>query len=155
LIAELPQGKRVEVRIETGPAHACGDRRLVRLIVLHLLERAIQVTNEGVVQVSVQFRKNTYRISVRDRGLTVSPEERLQLFEPTRSRWRSGAGFGLGLYVVRDIARALGGDIMLEAADGDGNVLTLELPSESKSSSVSATPSDVLEPTVRALTLPF
>ena len=114
------------------------DPRIARLLVLNLVLRGIQLTDSGTVEVVVdRTAEGASRLRVHDNGLRVSPRDGFVLFEPLRSdndvRWREGAGSGLGLYVVRDIARAIDGDVSLDNAHLDsgerGNVIALVLPS--------------------------
>lgn len=108
------------------------DRRLVRLVVLNLLTRALQVTEHGTVEVELSSTGDEHRVCVRDHGPTIPADDRAEIFEPLGFdrdvRWREGGGSGLGLCVVRDIARALDANLVLEPAEGPGNTITLQLP---------------------------
>jgi signal transduction histidine kinase len=71
-------------------------------------------------------------VKVSDTGRGI-PEERLQeIFEPfvqaDRRLNQPRDGVGLGLTISRDLARAMGGDIMVESAVGVGSTFTLVLP---------------------------
>lgn len=150
-LSRYAEAKKVQLTVSLSassgiPADFVTDARIARLVALDLGLRAIQITDSGRVDVAIDFDDlGRFRLRVRDNALTVGPRERVMLFEPLRSdydvRWTEGAGSGLGLYVVRDIARALDGDVTLEAnpvyrestgtADtetGRGNVITLVLP---------------------------
>lgn len=108
------------------------DRRLVRLILSNLVMRAIQVTEHGQVEVESLVWNGRHRVRVRDQGPTLRPEEHAEIFEPLGSdrdlRWREGGGSGLGMSVVRDIARALEAELEIETAGEGGNTFTLNLP---------------------------
>jgi signal transduction histidine kinase len=108
------------------------DRRLVHLILVNLVGRALQLTATGVVEMSIQQSGSVTRVSVKDLAQSASPEDRRELFEPISAtkdlRWSGGAGSGLGLQVVRDIARAIGAEILFEPTSGPGNTLSVELP---------------------------
>jgi signal transduction histidine kinase len=68
---------------------------------------------------------------VRDRGDGVSSDERERIFEPfyrPAGFAESGRGTGLGLALVRQIARSHGGDVTWEAADGGGSLFLVRLP---------------------------
>ena len=72
------------------------------------------------------------KVRVRDSAQRISAEEQADFFSPLESiadlRWRSGHGSGLGLYVVRDLARAVGGELELDASfSGEGNLFVLSL----------------------------
>jgi signal transduction histidine kinase len=65
-------------------------------------------------------------IEVRDRGPGIPPELRGRLFEPYVSTKRRGSGLGLSL--VRDIARQHGGEVELRDREGGGTCARLVLP---------------------------
>ena len=70
-------------------------------------------------------------VSVHNHGTPI-PEALLpHLFEPMVRGAEAGArakGVGLGLYIVREIARAHGGTVRVESRAGDGTTFTLSLP---------------------------
>jgi signal transduction histidine kinase len=109
------------------------DPRLVGLIAANLVGRAVQLTERGSVEVEVSYEEGAHVVTVRDGGERIPPERSAELFEPISSsqdlRWSGGAGSGLGLFVIRDIARAVEGDISIEPRPGAGNWLALRLPS--------------------------
>jgi signal transduction histidine kinase len=101
-----------------------------------LVGRAVQVTESGEVVVEVAPHACGARVSVRDRGSPIGPEEREASYSPLSVvgdfHRRSGAGSGLDLHVVRDIARAVEADLAIESTEV-GNTLTLffdELPQD-------------------------
>jgi len=69
---------------------------------------------------------------VRDTGRGIPPDKLEAIFEPfvqvDRSTTRSGDGTGLGLAISRDLARAMGGDLVAESTLGAGSTFTLVLP---------------------------
>jgi signal transduction histidine kinase len=108
------------------------DRRLVSLIAMNLLTRAVQSTEKGTVTVRVHREGDQHLLSVRDGGSRITPKLLDELFEPLAStkdlRWQGGGGSGLGLFVVRDLARAIDADIGLEPWDEVGNTFTVRFP---------------------------
>lgn len=109
------------------------DRKLVGLVVLDLVSRAVQTTEHGSVHVRAFFDGTHHRVSVRDGAPRLTSRMLEDLFEPLRSvqdlRWQGGMGSGLGLFVVRDLAHAVNADIFLEPWDERGNTLTVQFPS--------------------------
>ena len=71
-------------------------------------------------------------LSVRDSGLGIKPEQLEVIFEPFvqvhRTLHTPMPGTGLGLAISRDLARRMGGDIMVESVVGEGSTFTLALP---------------------------
>jgi signal transduction histidine kinase len=76
-------------------------------------------------------------VRVTDTGTGIAPESLDRIFErfyradthsAARSRGLSGGGTGLGLAIARDLARAQGGEVSAENAEGGGARFTLSLP---------------------------
>jgi signal transduction histidine kinase len=133
-LASYAKQKRIALALvrEPGLPHVASDRRLVRLLLVNLISRAVQVTREGVVEISVLSSQRGHDIVVRDCAPPIPPDKRAELFDPLRGARDladvSGAGSGLGLHVVRDIAHALDGNVALVPAEGYGNELVLSIP---------------------------
>jgi len=122
------KGIRVDVVAAAVPP-LTSDRKLARLALLNLISYAVQNTDKGAVEVSVDATEGAHRVRVTDGGPPVAVERRQEIFAPLESMddlsRQAGSGSGLGLYVVRDIVRAIGGDVVLDAA---GNTFVLSLP---------------------------
>ena len=125
LVAE--EGARVDAAVAGEPVTLNGNRRLLRHLVRNLLDNARRHGGEDGVRASVERldpRTGTEsRISVSDRGPGVPEEERERIFAPfyrPSGMREQGEGVGLGLYLVRQIARRHGGDVRCEAAPGGG-----------------------------------
>jgi signal transduction histidine kinase len=107
------------------------DRKLARLALLNLVSYAVQNTDRGTVRVSVDAAEGFHRIWVTDGGAPIAEGRQQELFSPLQTnddlRWQAGSGSGLGLYVVRDIVRAIGGDVVLHSTERSGNTFVLTL----------------------------
>jgi two-component system OmpR family sensor kinase len=122
------------VRMEVGgeDASVTGRSRDVERMVRNVLENAILHSPAGG---RVEIRTNvgdTVEIAVSDEGPGVPEAERERIFEPfyrgARERADDARGAGLGLVIAREIARAHGGDVLLdEAARGARFVLRLPI----------------------------
>jgi two-component system, OmpR family, sensor histidine kinase SenX3 len=111
-----------------------GDAEELRTAVSNLLDNAIKYSGSQVdVSVKVETDEKRVVLQVRDRGVGVAPEELKRIFKRFyRVSSRSLAhvkGTGLGLFIVRAIARKHGGRVFAESAgEGQGTTVTLELP---------------------------
>lgn len=124
-----------DVRI--GPNGGCGPalashRDLVRLL-RNLLENAIRHSPPGgAVTVGLADGGDQIVITVADEGTGIAQEERSKIFTPfyrgTTVPTVSGAETGLGLTIARGIARAYGGDVVLDAAPASGACFRVTLP---------------------------
>jgi signal transduction histidine kinase len=108
-----------------------GDPRLLRRLVRNLLENARRHGGDGPVEARVDRQgRSGARVSVLDRGAGVPEGERERIFEPFHrppGRSETGQGHGLGLALVRQIARAHGGEARCRSRDGGGTVFEVDL----------------------------
>jgi signal transduction histidine kinase/FixJ family two-component response regulator len=110
-----------------------GDPRRLQQILANLLSNAIKFTDRGEVELSLSLDEpGAYRFTVRDTGIGFDPARAEQLFQPfmqaDSSVTRSAGGAGLGLCLARQMARAMGGDVVGEAVAGQGARFVLTLP---------------------------
>ena len=102
-----------------------GDR--VLQIISNLLSNAFRWTPDGGrVAVALMQVDGTIRVAVEDNGPGIPAEEQELIFRPFWSR--DGDGTGLGLAIAGELAAALGGQIELETAPGEGSRFELVLP---------------------------
>ena len=113
-----PEGEAVEVR---------GDARLLRRLVRNLLENA---RRHGRPPIRVELRREPDRaiLTVADAGDGVPASERERVFLPFHRLGTDGKGAGLGLSLVRQVARLHGGDAALTPRAGAPSCFTVTLP---------------------------
>ena len=109
-----------------------GDRTLLRRLVRNLLENARRHGNGSAVEVSVvKIGPGRARLCVADRGPGVSENERERIFaafyRPAGARESEDGSFGLGLALVRQIARHHGGEARCRPREGGGTVFEVDL----------------------------
>jgi signal transduction histidine kinase len=112
------------------------DRERIVTVIANLLSNAVKYSPElnGVdVRCTVTCLQSRARVSVRDCGLGIAPEDLPHLFSRfgriLTSENSNISGLGLGLYVSRELAREHGGDITVVSSPGRGSEFILELPS--------------------------
>jgi len=118
-------------RFET-PYFVKADRTRVKQILINLLFNAVKYNKPGGT-VSVECTlssQDRIRISVRDTGAGLAPEQLAQLFQPfNRLGKEAGAeeGTGIGLVVTKRLVELMGGAIGVDSAVGVGSVFWIEL----------------------------
>lgn len=108
------------------------DVQVVRLIAVNLIGNGVKHTEEGSVEVGASFEQGVHVLWVKDTGPGIPREHQMEVFEPFQRfediRQLQGAGSGLGLAIVRDMVRAVGGEISLESDVGKGATFRVTLP---------------------------
>ncbi|MFF4017178.1 sensor histidine kinase [Streptomyces sp. NPDC001843] len=128
------EAKGVEIRGERKPAVVQGNGVLLERIALNLVQNAVRynVPEEGWVEVTTQVQHGHAVLVVSNTGPVVPAYEIDNLFEPFRrlrtERTGSDKGVGLGLSIVRSVARAHGGHISATPREGGGLVMRVTLP---------------------------
>lgn len=110
---------------------ASGDGARIKQIVVNLLSNAIKYTPEGKVEVISKQDENFIFITVSDTGLGMSAEAMKNLFTKfyrvATEKTASIVGTGLGLWISKEVAIKMGGDITVESMEGVGSRFSLKL----------------------------
>ena len=113
---------------------ARADTVKVRQILLNLLSNAVKFTAEGghvSVTCGAGEQAGTVSVCVADTGVGIASVLQEKIFEPfvqVGAPVSSDEGVGLGLWISRALARAMGGDLAVRSELGQGSVFTLTLP---------------------------
>ncbi|WP_428608806.1 ATP-binding response regulator [Sedimenticola sp.] len=125
---------------EDAPQKILSDPDKLRQIIKNFLSNAVKFTEAGVVEIrlasTTPTASNAYAlaISVSDSGIGIAEEKHQEIFEAFKqadgATNRRYGGTGLGLTISRQLARLLGGDIVLSSRPGQGSRFSLLLPAE-------------------------
>lgn len=124
--------KDIELRVVLSSAFLRSDVILLRRIVENLVANALRYTRHGKVLLGARRRSGKLLIEVWDSGIGIPPDKQELIFEEfyqvdnsERDRTR---GLGLGLSIVRRLARLLDHEITLRSEPGRGSVFSLAVP---------------------------
>jgi signal transduction histidine kinase len=138
LVAEVasqyvPPDHTVAVHVADDVPEVVTDASRLAQLLGNLLANAAKFSPEGSeVEVTAGVAGDDLEIVVRDHGPGIPEEQRERVFERfvqlEPAKTRSKGGFGLGLYIVRQVATALGGSIEVQGKAGDGAELVARIP---------------------------
>jgi two-component system sensor histidine kinase BaeS len=117
----------------------------LRSIILNLLSNAIEHTlRGGRVELAASRTANALELSIADTGNGIAPEHLPHVFEPfyraDDARTSHSGHLGLGLFLVRTHAQAMGGTCTVESEFGRGSRFTVALPQPDPSAALAAAP---------------
>ena len=106
------------------------DRLRLQQLLSNLLSNAVKYGAGNTIVVRVQRLADRARLSVRDHGLGIAPQDHARVFERFERLRPSPrtSGLGLGLWISRRIAEAHGGTLTVESEPGLGAEFRLDLP---------------------------
>ena len=116
--------------VESSPVVGQWDRRRIEEVVDGLLSNAMKYAPGTRVDIAVRARGDAAELVVRDRGMGIEPEVLRRVFD----RFERGVsvdhygGFGIGLYLARQIVEAHGGTLRAESSPQRGSTFTVTLP---------------------------
>jgi PAS domain S-box-containing protein len=124
---------RAECRLELRlPEHVTGfwDRARLEQVIDNLVGNAVKFGPGQPVEVDVTTEDERVRLAVRDHGIGITPEDQRRLFERFERAVPAThyGGFGLGLWIVRNIVQAHGGEIRVTSQPGRGSRFEVTLP---------------------------
>lgn len=125
------QGVRIFFESELPDNYAVAtNHEAIEALLRHLLENAVQDTDQGVITVACSEYGDKVKISVTDTGHGIPPEQREHVFDTFRELGDNVKLRGLGLPICKAIVNLLGGKIWLDADYHEGSRFIFELPSQ-------------------------
>jgi PAS domain S-box-containing protein len=129
---EVVNGRRFVIDVPEEPLDASADRDKVRQILTNLLDNAVKFSpHGGTVTVAARRTPDAVQVRVADEGSGVPSGEQERIF---RKFYRADAagpdsgGTGLGLFIARGLATAMGGRLWVDPGAGHGASFVFELP---------------------------
>jgi len=124
------RGVKIDAPQDADRAPATGEFKRVLQILVNLIGNAVRYSPDGgMVWIRTHRDRGTAVIIVADQGKGIAPEDQARIFEKfERVDPSEPGGSGLGLYIARRLARAMGGDLTVDSALGQGARFMLTLP---------------------------
>jgi signal transduction histidine kinase len=123
-------GSHLELALSAGVI-GHWDRLRIEQVVGNLLSNAVKYGDGQPITVAVEREANHARVIVRDRGIGIAPADQDRIFdrfERAAALHQRAGGFGLGLWITKQIVEAHGGMISLQSALGAGSTFLVALP---------------------------
>ncbi len=124
------KGLRLECTDEDCIVHS--DPALLERVIENFVTNAIRYTEQGVVKIDCQRGDGIARIAISDTGIGIPKDEVDKVFEeyyqldnPVRDRRK---GLGLGLSIVKHIARLLDHPLTVSSMPGEGSTFAVDVP---------------------------
>lgn len=139
LCRQAQRDKGLAVRIQVAPdvpRRCLGDPQRINQCLRNLLDNAIKFTPAGRVQLHITRRRHVggeqLWLEVSDTGIGIAPATLDKMCEPfamgDSSSARRYGGLGLGLYLTRELAHRMGGELRATSTPGAGSSFTLIVP---------------------------
>ncbi len=125
-----PKSVAIKTKLAKGLTAVRTDAELVRQILLELLYNGLDYGDGKAVDMEIGVKDEALVIAVRNGGVSISDEDQAQVFAKFfrgANRPAEVAGAGLGLYLVREYVKLLGGKVWFES-DAKGTVFWVSLP---------------------------
>jgi signal transduction histidine kinase len=121
--------RRIQLEVPSGEPRVRADRERAVIVLRALLDNAIRVSPaDEAVELAVHEEAGLVRIEVRDRGPGLPAAEAEGAFERFRRLGDDGSrGAGLGLYLARELARCMDGEVGVEARPDGGSLFWFSL----------------------------
>jgi signal transduction histidine kinase/ligand-binding sensor domain-containing protein/CheY-like chemotaxis protein len=129
---------RVDIALDGAPDRVVADRSRFVQVLANLVSNAVKYTREGGVVLRLDADatatgsdRTEYRIRVEDTGIGMDREDQAHIFDRfvqvDGGYAKSARGVGLGLAIVRQVLDAMGGEIAVDSAPGQGSTFTVKI----------------------------
>jgi len=126
------------------------DRRAMQRLLAILLDNAVKYTPPpGIVELLLEARDEKAVITVRDSGIGIATEDQTRIYERfyrvDKARSRELGGAGIGLAIADWIVQQHRGSVTVQSSIGNGSTFYVELPLQSKLTTLDAAPESVVK----------
>ncbi|HEY0606912.1 MAG TPA: HAMP domain-containing sensor histidine kinase, partial [Herpetosiphonaceae bacterium] len=123
----------IRLTVQTEPLPVLGEKRRLCQVIEHVLQNAVKYTpHGGSIEVQLGQRGSEAWIQVRDHGIGIPQAAQAQIFDrfyrADNFNHLQISGFGIGLYLVREMIALHGGRIAVTSSPGEGSSFDIYLP---------------------------
>jgi signal transduction histidine kinase len=131
IVERLPESQQALLSVVAPAEPIVGrwDRLRVDQIITNLVSNALKYGENRAVIVRIERAGNRARVTVQDHGVGIAKQDLERIFERfERAAAKNISGFGVGLWIVRQMVEALGGRVGVQSRIGTGSAFVVELP---------------------------
>lgn len=129
-LAPTAAEKGLLLETDVPPLKLQADPKLLRRVIMNLVSNAIKFTEKGYVRVCGGQDEKSYWLAVEDSGIGITKQEMKGLFQKYHQVNPDKPGYGLGLFISRQIVAAHGGNLTVTSCPGKGSTFTAAFPKE-------------------------
>ena len=129
-LAPAAAEKALSLQAQDAGLSAQADPKLLRRVIMNLVSNAIKFTEKGTVSLRARQDETHTWIDVQDSGIGLSQAQIKELFQKYHQVHEGKPGYGLGLFISRQIVQAHGGTLEVVSTPGEGSTFTICLPKE-------------------------
>lgn len=130
MLQPTAQQKHLELTSQVNVPSLQADPKLLKRVLVNLVSNALKFTEHGFVKIMVSSDKKSYTFKVQDSGIGLSEQEIKGLFQKYHQVHVEKPGFGLGLFISKQLVEAHGGSLQVSSMPGEGSTFTVRLPKE-------------------------
>ena len=124
------QQKGLSLDTQLDVTHLWADPKAFKRVLTNLVSNAVKFTEKGFVKVLASQDEKSYIVEVADSGIGLSQQEIKGLFQKYHQVHAEKPGYGLGLFISRQLVQAHGGTLEVSSASGQGSTFTIHIPKE-------------------------
>lgn len=119
----------LDVKLQAADAWVCASDQALNEIFMNLIKNGIEAasgTNEAKVEIQSHYENQMYLAVIRDNGIGIADDRIKSIFLPFETSKSSGTG--LGLYIVSQRVKELGGEISVHSSVENGSCFEVRIP---------------------------
>ena len=129
-VRPLAEQKALTLTSQIDVEKIWADPKAFKRVLTNLVSNAVKFTEKGFVKVVAGQDEKSYTVKVADSGIGLSAQEIKGLFQKYHQVHTDKPGYGLGLFISRQLVEAHGGTLEVSSVEGQGSTFTIHIPKE-------------------------